>query len=964
MRFFHPAFTFFILLATATNLFPTLGGSFNASNKTFNEVDRTSFYLEKLSFKSDVPFTEEEFEYLVDLEPHTFINKTDVQRAYRNLMRKKRFDTININLVDSKNGKHLAFELEGQWLLRDIRVTGFLFGKYEYGAQYLQQPGDVFDINLHEESMQQLQAFLSDQGYFDGIIEDELDYNSSNKTILVKLHFTHGQRYRINSITLSHITPPPHDQLVEQAISSTQQEFQKFTLQPLYSKDYLKKIARSLKGKLHREGFEQPRITMKKRVNCQNKEVNIVFSIHAGSRKIIRFVGNKILSDATIREKLLGGEQSHWLFSPDIVCEQIMHEYERRGFVDTSVDFNREGDINTFTIHEGKPARLEAIEVKHADTLAPEDTSYFWQEIVEKEFFDHALLEQKLQDFKRLYEKNGYWDFTIVDQQTQLNNLTGKLIITIFISKGIQRLWGGFEIKEHPELAPLPGFKKFHLKNNQQYIPFNSNWLSEQKNLLINELQKEGYWYADAHFSLQEQPLEHAEFSHKAISRLFVSWTIDLGPQITFGKVTIRGNTKLPFSRLKNEIKFKEGEVWNKEKIALTRKRLKRLDIFKRVQVQPHQGGARRQKPVIITLADDDPFELRLRAGVYVPSNSTLFKEEVTAKIGASAVAKNPTNRADKATFDADLSKFERKLNFEYQQPSLFNLPLLAKVKVYGNKFIHPLHIASSRSAYQADQIGGLLSLSEEYKDNYFCGLNIGNEWLKTSNVTGNIRFDPALLNRYMRYIFIEPNLIVDHLDDKINTTRGTFSFASCKLMLPTQIADYSVRLTVEQATFYPVCEEVVIAARARFGHIFRRRFEGIMPIERFFLGGPNSVRGYEKDSVPPIGTSIFTRLVDGQPTTTTSYTIQGGSSMFNANLEVRFPLIKKRLQGVVFQDLGALSQSNLTGFSENWYPASGFGLRLKTPVGPLRFDLGWKWKKRFVNDSNYAWYLTLGEAF
>ena len=964
MRIMRSTFLLICYWLYTQPLIANLGGTFKATNKALNELDETSFYLEKASFKTDVPLTQEEFEYLANLEPNTFINKLDVQRAYRNLMRKKRFTGININMLDSTNGKHLVFELEGQWLLRNIKVTGFLFGKYEYGAQYLQQPGDVFDVNLHEESLQVLQNFLHDQGFFDGIIEDELDYNPLDKTIIIKLHITRGKRYHMNKIDITHTDTTNTADLLNSIIQDTQQEFKEFFLKPLYATEYLTKIADTLKAKLRHKGFEQPRITRKKSFSFEQKLVNVDFNIEPGSRKIVHFSGNTSLSSDTIKKTVLGDEQPGWLFSPDIICEQIVHEYERRGFSDTTVRCEKKDDTYTFIINEGKPIVLEAIEIKNADTLTAEDTSYFWQELVGKDFFDQSLLNQKLQDFKRLYEKNGYWDFSIIDQQSRINELTGKQIITIFISKGSQRLWAGLEIKDHPDLALLAGFKKFNLRNKQQLVPFNRAWLSEQKTILLNHFQQEGHWYADAQSELSELPIDETTNNGKSIKRLFVSWVVTPGQQITFGKIIICGNSRLPFSRIKNEIKLSEGDVWSKEKIDLTRKKLKRLDVFKRVQVQPHQGSTKQQKPVVITLADEDPFEIRFRAGVYVPSNSAIFHEEVTGKVGTSASIRNPTNRADKAKFDADLSNFERKINLEYQQPSLFNLPLLGKIKLYTNNFTHPLHISNSHSAYQAHQTGVLIALNEEFKEHYFVGFNVGNEWIKTSDVIGNIKFDPTLLNKFMRYIFIEPTLTIDHLDDKINTTRGTFSFASCKLMLPTQISDYSVRLTLEQSAFYSIHEDVVLAGRLRLGHIFRRNFETIMPIERFFLGGPNSVRGYEKDSVPPIGKSIITRTVNGAATPVTEYTIQGGSSMLNSNLEVRFPILQKRIQGVVFQDIGALSQTDMAGLTQNWYPATGLGLRFKTPVGPLRFDIGWKWKKRFVDDSRIAWYLTLGEAF
>lgn len=955
-------FIVFTFLA-AQYLPAAMGGSFAIASKNLNEIDNTSFYLEKFSFTSDVPFSQEEFEYLADLEPQTFVSKSDVQKAYRNIMRTKRFNNIDIDLTDGKQGKILLFKLEGQWLLSNVKVSGFLFGKYEYGALYLQQPGDVFDINLHEESLQIMQKHLEDHGYFDGIIEDELVYNPDKKSILVKLNFDRGQRYKINSISLKQKTKGDNPLLVENILDETKVTFKNFLIKYFYTRDYIKKITHAIKDKLIEADFDQPRILMKKIFDRDAKKMDIILTIDCNSRRVVRLKGNVSLSDSFILNKFIPKDQPHWLFSPEIICEQLMHEYERRGFSKTIVEYTIDHDVYTFVIREGVPALLEAIEIKHAESLKSEDMNYFWQELLDKQFFDQDLFDQKVLEFKALYEKNGYWDFAIVDQQTVVNNLTGKRIITLFINKGIQRLWGGFEIKDYPEGLDLPNFKKFHLRSKNQLIPFNRAWLSEQKSLLVNALQQESYWHADAQYSLQEVPLDGDE-KERAVQKIFVSWQIQPGAQIAFGKTIVRGSTKLPFERIKNEIKFQEGDVWSKEKIDLTRKKLKRLDIFKRVQVQPHQGNTKFKKPVIVTLADDDPFEVRLRAGAYVPSNSALFKEEVTIKVGTTAVAKNPTNRADKIAFDAVLSNFEQNFNLEYQQPFLFNLPVLGKVKLYANEFVHPLHIASGPSAYQSDAIGGMVALNEEYKDSYFLGLNAGNEWIKTSNVAGNINFDPSLLNKYVRYVFLEPNFAIDHLNDKINTTQGNITLLSCKLMLPSQISDYLARCRFEHASFYPIHEDIILAGRVCFGHIFKRKFDTIMPIERFFLGGPNSVRGYEKDSVPPLGETIKVNINAGVAESKTEYTIQGGSSMLNLNLEVRFPVWRKLVQGVVFQDLGALSQSDLYGLSEHWYPATGFGLRVKTPVGPIRFDYGWKWKKRFASDSNHAWYLTLGEAF
>jgi outer membrane protein assembly factor BamA len=55
---------------------------------------------------------------------------------------------------------------------------------------------------------------------------------------------------------------------------------------------------------------------------------------------------------------------------------------------------------------------------------------------------------------------------------------------------------------------------------------------------------------------------------------------------------------------------------------------------------------------------------------------------------------------------------------------------------------------------------------------------------------------------------------------------------------------------------YYPLHEKFILAGHLRFGHIFRSKFEKIPPNERFYLGGPNSVRGYDPDALPPYGVS------------------------------------------------------------------------------------------------------------
>lgn len=85
---------------------------------------------------------------------------------------------------------------------------------------------------------------------------------------------------------------------------------------------------------------------------------------------------------------------------------------------------------------------------------------------------------------------------------------------------------------------------------------------------------------------------------------------------------------------------------------------------------------------------------------------------------------------------------------------------------------------------------------------------------------------------------------------------------------------------------------------------------------------------------------------------------------MVNANIELRIPLFN-RVGLVVFQDIGALSSDGFADFKpEHAAAGTGFGVRFATPVGPLRFDVGWKWRVERPDERNFNWVLTFGNAF
>jgi outer membrane protein assembly factor BamA len=339
----------------------------------------------------------------------------------------------------------------------------------------------------------------------------------------------------------------------------------------------------------------------------------------------------------------------------------------------------------------------------------------------------------------------------------------------------------------------------------------------------------------------------------------------------------------------------------------------------------------------------------------------------LTYKIGGTALIKNPGNVGDQLRLDLDFARSHREVVGRYRRPWLIRWPCTTIFQVYSISYDQPAFpVKSFNDIYTLIQNGFFLGLQKKI-GRCDIGLNNGFEWMKLHiqesevllSFAQAIDFKPQLIDKTVPFFFIEPTIMFESLDNPLEPTRGGVSLFSLKGMIPV-VRKYKdsffFKALFEQSFFIPL-KAVVVAVRFRCGHIFYREFSAIMPSERFYLGGSHSLRGYEADLAPPLGVFVDD---DGEH----HLVPRGGRTMVNVNGELRFP-IYKRVGAVLFQDLGALSGTMFADFKQqDVLAATGFGIRLFTPLGPLRFDIGWRWRKQSPLERSFAWFLTFGQAF
>ena len=206
---------------------------------------------------------------------------------------------------------------------------------------------------------------------------------------------------------------------------------------------------------------------------------------------------------------------------------------------------------------------------------------------------------------------------------------------------------------------------------------------------------------------------------------------------------------------------------------------------------------------------------------------------------------------------------------------------------------------------------------------------------------------DPFAFDLTVDIARLNASVILDRRDDLFNATRGWFHASTVEWGVETLGSDLRFLKYLGQHYYYRGLPRGVVlasAVRVGLGHGFGQE---LIPSERFFAGGGNTVRGYERDVLGPVG--FF-----GDP--------RGGSASVVLNQEVRFP-IWSIFGGAGFLDAGNVFATVSDVSFRELQVGAGLGLRAETPVGLFRIDYGFP-LSRAEGDPLGLWFFSLGQAF
>jgi outer membrane protein insertion porin family len=295
----------------------------------------------------------------------------------------------------------------------------------------------------------------------------------------------------------------------------------------------------------------------------------------------------------------------------------------------------------------------------------------------------------------------------------------------------------------------------------------------------------------------------------------------------------------------------------------------------------------------------------------------------------------------------AEVSSLSRRFITQYTEPWFLGRPVPFRVLfLYENT--KEISVPDREVRYRIERYAASAGVEKQLTDRLKAEFYYEYSIVRTTDVQPDVvltREDEGTL----AISSLRPSLVYDSRDNPFDPTRGvvaglSFKVASYLLFSETDF----VKTTLYASTFHRLSKRIVLALSARGGLAYGYNDTTELPlVERFFLGGRFSVRGYEQDTLGPRG-------ADNNPT--------GGNVFAMGSVEFR-TYIGRGFSIVPFLDFGNVwvQASDIDPLDIKF--TTGLGLRYGTPVGPLRVDYVIK-LKRGRDESKGELHFSIGHAF
>ncbi len=647
----------------------------------------------------------------------------------------------------------------------------------------------------------------------------------------------------------------------------------------------------------------------------------------------VRIAGNKKIKEKDILAAIV--TKPYAILQQNVINEdvqKIVKLYHQKGYfnavVKSGVDFPKDPRkaVVAFTIDENKKVYIKKIEFGGNENFSDRKLrgvmqvkqKGFLSWITDRGVLQRDILETDVDRLTVFYHDKGFMDAKVGAPQVDLRQ--DGFYITVPVEEGER-----YKIKSVGLAGDLPEdqkqvMKKLDIKESEYFSREN---LRHDIDRIGKQFMDQGYAHTEVNPEVKRD---------KASETTDITYNIKKGDLVYINRIFVTGNSKTRDKVVRREVKLSEGDLFSASKLERSLLNLKKLDFFEEVEIVPTETGQAGLMDLHVKVKEKLTGAISVGGGF--SSDDGLFAS-------GEIVQRNFLGRGQYLGLKVYFGDEAERYVVSFTEPWLFDMPLAAGVDVYNwireyNDFTKDAKGVRLRTGYP---FGNYSRITASYT-------------LEDADVT-EVDDDASRFIKSQEGNLLKSSITVgaerDTTDHPFLPTRGsinaiTVEYASRFLGSDTDF----VKSELHSGWYHPLFWKFIGFVRGEIGWI--NELDEEVPIyERFFLGGINSLRGFEWGDVGPKNRKDE---------------IVGGYKYVVMNFELLFPLMEKvGLRGVLFFDAGNAYRENEDIDVTDIRTDAGLGVRWNSPLGPLRIEWGYNLDPE-PGEDNYQWQFSAGAFF
>lgn len=894
------------------------------------------------------PLDARELDEILPIKRDQAYTAAGIRSAIERLYASGRYQDIQVDANPVAGGVQIRFITKNSWFVGKVAAKED-FAEPPNAGQIVNasrlQLGDPFDMAQIPVAVENIRNLLVQNGYFHPAVEPQLEYDNIYQQVNVTFAIRTGKRARYTPPQVSGDTSVLSPVAIAKAT-----DWHRF-LVPGYRGITLSRTRSGIdKVRLKYENSNRLLATVVLDGIDENKEENTgtpKITVNPGPTVEITTPGTKI-SKRQLRENVPVFEEH--TVDPDLLAEgssNLRDYFQAQGYFDVEVEYKdrvvRDGATEiSYAIELGKRHRFVYLGIsgnKYFDEKTIRERLFLMPRTfaVRNGRFSEAFVRRDIATIQDLYEANGFRDAKVTARSVDnYKGRAGDLAEFLTIAEGPQYLVASLDIKGAKQLDLTKTRESLSSQPGQVFSEFN---VAADREAIIREYERNGFPNATFEWNSKPGPRPNT---------FDLQFVIDEGQQQFVRQVVISGLETTRQSLVDKQLTLKPGSPLSPTAMSDIQRNLYDLGIFSQVDMAiQNPDGDEDRKYVLYDIDEARRYSITTGFGLQFAriggSNAVTDLSDpggapgVVPRISLAISRLNLFGRGQTLTLQGVLSTLQKRAVLNYFVPKIFNAPKLDATFsiLYDDTY--------DVRTFQSKRAEATWKLTQHVTK----PITIFYDFTYRQVGVSDLKINPLLLPQLAQSVRVgiaEINFIQDRRDDPLDAHKGIYNTINVGLATKAFGSQTSfARILARNATYHPLGSKLVLARETQVGlqpaFAIPPNTEAGDPIplaERFFAGGGNTDRGFPENQAGPRDT------LTGFPL--------GGSAMFFNNTELRFPLYGANINGVLFEDagnvyssIGAISfrvdQRNPQDF-DYMNHAVGFGIRYKTPIGPLRLDL------------------------